>query len=96
MRQFSPWISQKTDLVNKSTTMDIVMNENLGPKVRLTALDEIPGLLLEHGVVVGNRDKFIIAKTFGISDVSKVWIACLAELSNNQWLVHLYEQNGEL
>ena len=41
-------ISRKTDLVNKSTMMDIVMNKNLGPKVVFTALDEILGLLLQH------------------------------------------------
>ena len=46
------------------------MNENLGPKVGFTALDEISGLLLEHGVVIGNRDKFVVAKTFRISDIS--------------------------
>ena len=39
------------------------MNENLSPKVSFTALDEISGLLLEHGVVVGDRDKCIIAKS---------------------------------
>jgi hypothetical protein len=50
--------------------MDIVMNENLSPKVGFTALDEISGLLLEHGVVIGNGDKFVVAKTFGISNIS--------------------------
>ena len=49
--------------------MDIVMNENLGPQVWLTALDKISSLLLEHGVVVGNRDQFVVAKTFGISNI---------------------------
>jgi hypothetical protein len=50
--------------------MDIVMNKNLGPELGITALDKISGLLLEHGVVIGNRDKFIVAKAFRISDIS--------------------------
>jgi hypothetical protein len=49
--------------------MDIVMNENLGPKVGFTALDEISGLLLKHRVIIGNRDEFVVAKTFGISNI---------------------------
>ena len=59
------------------------MDENLGPKVRFTALDKIPSLLLEHGVIIGDSDKFVIAKTFGIGDIGQIWIACLAKLSND-------------
>jgi len=85
------WIPGKINLVDKRTTMDIVMNKNLGPEVGFTALDEISGLLLEHGVVIGDGDKFIVAKTFGISNIGQIWIACLAELSNDQWLIQLNE-----
>ena len=46
------------------------MNKNLGPKLGITTLDEISGLLLEHGIVVGNQDKFVVAKAFRISDIS--------------------------
>jgi hypothetical protein len=50
--------------------MDIVMNKNLSPKLRITARNEISGLLLEHGVVIGNRDKFVIAKDFRVNEIS--------------------------
>ena len=50
--------------------MDIVMYKNLSPKLGITALDEISGLLVEHGVVIGNRDKFVVTKAVRISDIS--------------------------
>jgi hypothetical protein len=56
-------------MTHECATMDILVNENLSPKVGLTALDEISGLLLEHGVVTGNRDKSVVAKTFGINNI---------------------------
>ena len=51
--------------------MYIVTNENLGPKVWLAALDEIMRLLLEHGIIVGNSDELIIAKTLHICKQDK-------------------------
>ena len=55
----------------------------------MTALDQVRSLLLEHGVIVSDRDQLIVAKTFSIGDVCKVRIAGLAELSDHQWLVQL-------
>jgi hypothetical protein len=40
--------------------MGVVLNENLGPEVRLTALDEVASLLLEHGIVIGDGDELLI------------------------------------
>jgi hypothetical protein len=71
--------------------MYIVTNENLGPKVWLAALDEIMRLLLEHGIIVGNSDELIIAKTLHICSINKIRITHFIGFSNNWRLVELYE-----
>jgi hypothetical protein len=65
------------------TTVDISRYENLSPKVRSAALDQVAGLLLVHRVVVGDRDELVVAQSFGIGDVGKVRIALLAVFANN-------------
>lgn len=71
------------DLINQSPTMDIITNKDLSPKIGLATLDQISSLMLEHRVVVCDRNKFIIAKTLCIGDIRKVWIPSLAELSDD-------------
>lgn len=69
--------------------MNIVMDKNLCPKLRLATFHEVPSLLLEHRVVVGNTNKLFITEALCVSDVGKVRIPGLAELSDNQWLIQL-------
>lgn len=69
--------------------MHVVSDKNLGPKLRLTALDKITSLLLEHRVVVGDSDQLVVTESFGIRDVCQVRIASFAELSDYQRLVEL-------
>ena len=71
------------------TTVDIVRYENLSPKVRSAALDQITSLLLVHRIVVRDRDELIVTQSFGISDVCKVRVTLLAVFANNQWFVEL-------
>jgi hypothetical protein len=40
--------------------VDVVLDEDLGPKLGLTALDEISSLLFEHGIVIGDGDELLI------------------------------------
>jgi hypothetical protein len=40
--------------------VDIVLNEDLGPKLGLTALDKVACLLLEHGIVIGYGDELLV------------------------------------
>ena len=49
--------------------MYIVTNKDLGPKLRLTAFNEVTGLLLKHGVVVGDNNKLVIAESLGVGNV---------------------------
>ena len=70
--------------------MHVFRNKNLGPKLRLAALHKIPSLLLEHRVVIRDRNKFFVAEALGIRNVCEVWVTLLAELSDYQWLVNLY------
>jgi len=77
----------ESHLIDQSTTMDIVWLENLSPKIRLAPLDEIPRLLLEHGVLIGDRDEFVVTEALCVRDVGKVWIPLLAEFTNYQWFV---------
>lgn len=74
-------------MIDQSATVDITWLKDLGPKIGLTPLDEIPRLLLEHGVLVGDRNEFFVAETFRICDIGKVWIPLLAEFTNDQRLV---------
>lgn len=70
-------------LVNKLTAVVIAGRENLCPKLGLTTLDEVTRLLLEHRVLVRNRDELLVTEALGIRDVSQVRVACLAELADN-------------
>ena len=80
----------RDDLVNKLTAMDVVRNENHGPKLKLTAFDKVASLLLEHGIVVRDSDELFVAETFGVCDIREVRIALLAVLSDNKRLIQLY------
>lgn len=74
--------------------MDIALDENLGPKVGLTTLDEVSRLLLEHRVIVRDGNKLVVAETFSISDVCQVRVSCLTELSDDQWFIKLKEKQS--
>ena len=69
--------------------MNVVGYEDLCPKLRLTAFNEIASLLLEHRILVGNSDELIITEPFRICDIRKVRIPGLAELADNKRLVQL-------
>ena len=69
--------------------MDVVGDEYLGPKLQLASLDEVTSLVLEHGVVVGDRNQLVITETFGVCDVCKVRIPFLAVFTDNQRFVYL-------
>ena len=77
----------KFHLIDQSATMDIVWLKNLSPKIRLAPLDEVPRLLLEHRVLIGNRNEFVVTEALCVRDVGKVWIPLLAEFTDDQWLV---------
>lgn len=78
-----------THLINKLATMDVVSHKDLCPKLRLTALDEVTSLLLEHRVVVGDGDELVITEALGIGDVRKVGVASFTEFTNDQRFVEL-------
>lgn len=80
---------QRTNLINKSTTVDVVRDEDLNPEIGLTTLDEVASLLFEHRVVVGDGNELVVTKTFGIGNVCQVRITSFAEFSNNQRFIQL-------
>jgi hypothetical protein len=45
-------VQKKANLINKTTTMNVICDENLRPKIGLATLDQVTCLLLEHGVVI--------------------------------------------
>lgn len=77
-------------LIDELTAVCVVLHEDLRPEFRLTTFDKITGLLLEHRVVVGDRNKLVVAEAFGISDVGQIGITGLAELANNQRFIQLF------
>lgn len=76
-------------LVDKLTTMNILGNKDLCPKLWLSTFNQVTSLLLEHGVVVGNDNKLIVAEPFRIRNVGQVRVSRLAELSNYQRFIQL-------
>ena len=76
-------------LVDKLTTMNILRNKDLCPKLWLSSFNQVTSLLLEHGVVVGNDDKLVVAEPFSIRNVGQVRVSRLTELSNYQRFIQL-------
>ena len=81
-----------TNLVDELATVNVVVNKDLGPKLRLATLYEVPSLLLEHRVIIGDGNQLIVTEALSICNVRKVRIASLAELANNEWLVQLHRE----
>jgi hypothetical protein len=69
--------------------VDVVGMKNFGPKLLATTLDKIAGLVLEHRVVVGDRDELVVAETFGEGDISEIWIPLLAVFADHERIVDL-------
>jgi hypothetical protein len=69
------------------TTIHVVPNKNLRPKLWLTTPYKVTSLLFEHRVLVGDCNKFVIAESFGISNVREIRITLLAELANYERLI---------
>lgn len=86
--------SGSDDLVDKLSSVDVIGNEHLGPKIRQTSLDEVSGLVLEHRVGVGDSDELVITETLGKGDEGKVWVPLLAVLSDNKRLVKLSKRTA--
>lgn len=76
-------------LINELTSVDVVRNENLSPKVELTTFHEVASLLLEHRVVVRNRNQLIVAEALRVRNICEVRIALLTVFANHERLVNL-------
>ena len=81
--------ARKSYLVDQSATMDVVWLKNLSPKISLTPLDKVPRLLLEHRVLIGDRNELVITEALCVRNVGKVWIPLLAEFADDQRLVEV-------
>ena len=81
--------SRRAYLVDELTAVDVVSLEHLCPELKLAPLDEVPSLLLEHRVVIGDADELLVAEALGVRDVRKVRVARLAEFTDNERLVEL-------
>lgn len=79
----------QTNLVDQLATVDIVRHENLSPKLWLATLDEVARLLLEHRVLVRDRDELVVAEALGVCNVREVRVAGLAEFTDDKRLVQL-------
>jgi hypothetical protein len=77
------------DLVDELPSVNVVGDEDLGPKLRKTTLDEVSGLMLEHGVGVGDGDELVVAETLGERDKGEVRVSLLAILSDDEGLIEL-------
>jgi hypothetical protein len=69
--------------------VSILGRENGSPELQLAPLDEIPCLLLEHGVVIGDGDELFVAESFRIRDVCEVRVAFFAILADNEGFIKL-------
>lgn len=77
------------NLINKSTTVNIICDKNLRPKIGLATLNQVSCLLLEHGIVVCDRNQLFVTETFRIRNVRQIGIPSFTELSNNERFVEL-------
>lgn len=67
--------------------MNVVWLKDLSPKIRFTPLDEVPRLLLEHRVLIGDRNKLVVTEALCVRNIGEVWIPLLAEFTDDQRLV---------
>jgi hypothetical protein len=73
-----------TDLIDQLATVHVIWDKDLCPQLRNTTLDQIACLLLEHRVLVRDRYQLFIAKSLGIRNVRKVWVASLTEFTDEK------------
>lgn len=76
-------------LIDELTTMVIVLLKDVGPQGILTTTNEVAGLMLEHAVLVGDVDQFIVALALFVTDVGKVRITFLAVFANETRVIIL-------
>ena len=69
--------------------MDVVRYEYLRPQVELSPFHEVTRLLLEHRILICNRDELLITETLRVSDVCKIRITLFAIFSDDKWLIQL-------
>lgn len=67
--------------------MHVIGHKDLSPQFRLATFHKVPGLLLEHRVIIGDGNEFIVTEALSVGNVSQVGIASLAELSDNERLI---------
>lgn len=85
----------RDDLVDELSSVDVVRDEHLRPEVGQTTLDEVPSLVLEHRVGVGDGDELLVAESLGERDEGEVGVSLLAVLPDNEGLVELYGKRRE-
>jgi hypothetical protein len=73
-----------TYLVDQLATVHVAWDKNLRPQLRNTTLDQVACLLLEHRVLVRDRNQLLIAEALGICNVRKIGVASLAEFTNEK------------
>mmetsp|Transcript_1444 Transcript_1444/g.4314 ORF Transcript_1444/g.4314 Transcript_1444/m.4314 type:complete len:835 (-) Transcript_1444:1882-4386(-) len=75
------------DLVHCEPAERVFRVQHARPQVRARALHHVPRLLLEHGVVVGQRKQLLVAQPPLVSDEGQVRVAPLAELADDAAVV---------
>lgn len=80
-------------LIDQSATVEIVIREHLRPEVEFAAFDEVTSLLFEHGILIRDSNQLFVAETFCIGNVCEIWVASLAESTNNKRIVELQKVN---
>ena len=79
----------ESHLIDQSAAMGVVWLKDLTPKIRLTPLDKVPRLLLEHRVLVGDRNKLVVTEALCVRNVGEVRIPLLAEFTDDQRFVKI-------
>jgi hypothetical protein len=67
----------------------VIRLQNLSPEFRLTPFNEIPSLLLEHRILVGNGNELVVTEALCIRNVRQIRITSFTELPNNERFVKL-------
>lgn len=76
-------------LVNELSTVGVAFLQNVLPQCRVSSMNQITCLVLEHGVLICDVDKFIVTLSLLVTNISEVRISLLAVLSNEARIIVL-------
>lgn len=80
-------------LINQLSTVAVALLQNVLPQSSIASMNKVTCLVLEHGVLIGNVDEFIVALSLLVTDVCEIRISLFAVFTNETRIIVL--NNGK-